>query len=206
MSIAATFDQYSGLPRRDQTSRSLVETENKRARSHVRFLRRGTSAVGTSLDFEYYKRHHPQNSDPVSTEANFQLAELDSDALKVAADALEASLLTDNGSKVDAFEKQAINAIGLSSYRAFAILALTQDHPSDVRGVAAKLFAESVIDEEKEGMLLSALATCDQPLVRLGLIYGLEESGKIGRRFLHQLASDSHKRVRMEAKRANNRA
>jgi hypothetical protein len=119
-------------------------------------------------------------------------------AFNTAASALEESLFADDGDAVDRLKAKAARALG-GSYHDFAILALRQEYAPDVRGVAARLFAESVYNGEKECTLLRALATSDQPLVRLGLVYGIED--KASDDLLQQLVEDPHPRVRMEAQR-----
>jgi len=138
-----------------------------------------TSFLGVLADTEYYAT--------------------DLDGLKAAADALETSLFADDGYMVDFQEAEALRALG--SHRAFAALALSTYYPPDVRGVAARLFAEyaSKYQTDDADALLTALAENAQPLVRLGLIYGLEET--TNHELLQRFIEDPHPRVRMEAQR-----
>ena len=133
---------------------------------------------------------------------NYVAAESDLDGLRAAADALEASLFEDDGNAVDLQEIEALNSLGSASYRGFAFLALSADYDPDVRGVAARLYAEAALNDMSgsDGEFFTALAESAQPLVRLGLVYGLEETTK-NHELLRQLAEDTHPRVRMEAKR-----
>ena len=143
-----------------------------------------TSSLGVLADTEYYAT--------------------DLDGLKAAADALEASLFADDGYMVDSQEAEALRALG--SHRAFAALALSADYPPDVRGIAARLFAEYASKEVTgdTDTLLTALAENAQPLVRLGLVYGLEET--TNHELLRQFVEDPHPRVRLEAQRIQDHA
>lgn len=171
---------------------SLVQAWENLPPKRIKFVRSGASTVA-----EFPAQNLDAGQDTLLVETEYLSAEVDTDAFKAAADALEDSLFVDNGDTVDSLEAKALSTLGSASYRAFAVLALSQDYAPDVRGVAARLFAESAMEKEIETKLLTALAVSDQPLVRLGLVYGLEDNAN--HELLRQLAEDPHPRVRMEA-------
>ena len=160
-------------------------------------------ASGGSIVEEFSNENDAVVPQSPLTEYEYLTSELKADAIEVAANALERSLFADDIDTMYSLEEEALDALS-SSYKYFAIIALNQQYDPDVRGVAARLFAESAKDDEEEDKLLHALATNGQPLVRLGLVYGLED--KTDRELLRQFVYDSHPRVRAEAQRLQAKA
>ncbi len=168
---------------------------SKKTLSQIR-PRRSTSV--RAVVEEFFSDEGEADRESSLTEYEYLTGDIEADAIKVAADVLERSLFADDSDTVYSLEEEALRALS-SSYQHFAFIALNQQYAPDVRGVAARLFAESAKDDEQENTLLLALAASGQPLVRLGLVYGLED--KTNRELLQQFVGDPHPRVREEARR-----
>jgi hypothetical protein len=116
------------------------------------------------------------------------------------------TILTDYPEQVERGEKEIRNLLFGTDYTTLTDIALDECYKDDVRGIAAKLFVEWAMGKsEMPGdrlVLLSSLLSCPAPLVRLGVVLGLEnlEGNTLAEDLLSDLAHDESLSVRSHAR------
>jgi len=96
----------------------------------------------------------------------------------VAASLLEESFFADSAVEVEVLEERVIALFGQSYQIDLARLALNPDFFPDIRGVAARMFFEKIDEDKISGEIqayIRALEECEEPLVKLGIVFGREE-------------------------------
>lgn len=121
---------------------------------------------------------------------------------------LSSTIAESDPSVVDSKEEEATFLIGGALN--FAALAQQPQHGATVRAIAAKLFSAnaSFVEDPLRSGYIGSLAQSEEPLVRLGVIAGIEEACEAGaapnracRQGLEMMLADEHPHVRNEANR-----
>lgn len=113
---------------------------------------------------------------------------------------IEKSIFAETPEQAEELERQALSLLHHSQSEALFILIFDTRLAADVRGIAARMFAECTDWNNHDFRdLAMAVASSNEPLVRLGFVLGLEDGDN--QEMLARLCQDSHPRVREEANR-----